>query len=302
MSQFFAKFPIIPYQISRTDQRTARYDLATNIMVRVRVLTEKLDQIFHYYEYTIKDGETPEILAEKYYGDPEAHWLVLLTNNRTDPQYDWPLNYDNFNNYIIGKYGSIAIAQTTYHHYEKILKTFDATTQTETNKIIQIVTNPLSNITVNNAGRGYAANGNLSISTDYGVGANVSYRINSNGSIVSLNITSKGSYVAGPNLSISGANTSTAILTSFVATGNLWSSLPTDQGSSISNTVGSSVVNSYQAYRNSVTNYDWEFEENEKKRLIKLIKPEYYGSIKSEFDTIMAAATNRKLTGIRTVT
>ena len=45
----------------------------------------------------------------------------MLANNIVDPQYDWPLNSTNFNNYIINKYGSIENAQTTYHHYEKVV-------------------------------------------------------------------------------------------------------------------------------------------------------------------------------------
>jgi hypothetical protein len=38
--------------------------------------------------------------------------------------------------------------------------------------------------------------------------------------------------------------------------------------------------------RNAVSNYDYELELNEKKRFIKLIKPEYYGSIMREFSAL----------------
>ncbi|NDB61251.1 hypothetical protein EB001_22850 [bacterium] len=40
-----------------------------------------------------------------------------------DPQFDWPLSDINFKKYIIEKYGSVAAAQTSYHHYEKIVET-----------------------------------------------------------------------------------------------------------------------------------------------------------------------------------
>ena len=303
MPNYFDKFPKIAYQINKDSNRTKQFTLATNIMVRVRVLVEKLDQVFHYYPYTIKDGDKPEILAEKFYGDAEAHWLILLTNNITDPIYDWPMPNDIFDKYIIAKYGSLAIAQTTYHHYEIVYQTYDVTTRNTSYNRIQVAQNPLSNVTINNAGRGYAANGNVTISTNYGVGANIAYTINANGSIISLNITSPGSYVAAPNLSVEGANTSIAILSSFVATSNLWSDVPTDIGSYSSNLIGQYVVNAYLPYRNSVTNYDWEFEQNEARRTIKLIKPDYYTGIKSEFSKIMAdAGVGRFIPGIRTVT
>lgn len=303
MAQYFDLFPKIPYSIGRDDQVASFYDVATNIFVRVRVIVEKLDQIFHYYEYTIKDGETPEILAEKYYGDPEAHWLVLITNNKTDPQFDWPLMGDNFNNYVANKYGSVAIAQTTIHHFEKVYKTVDSYTGTETYKRVNIETNPVTVLTINNAGRGYSSNGYISFSTDYGTGANASYTINANGSIISVALSSGGDYVSSPNASINASNTATADIQAFSPSGNTWLQMPTDLGSPISTTVGPYVINTYSAYRNSVTNYDWEFEENEKKRRIKLIKPAYFASIKNEFNTIMQnSSVNIRKPGIRVLT
>lgn len=119
MSQFFDKFPKILYDID--GKRLTNYQTVTNIFFRVRVIREILGNISAYYEYLVKDDDTPEILADKVYNNPEAHWIILLANNIVDPQYDWPLNSTNFNNYIINKYGSIENAQTTYHHYEKVI-------------------------------------------------------------------------------------------------------------------------------------------------------------------------------------
>lgn len=303
MATYFDKFPLIRYSIGRDDSKIKTYDLATNILVRVRVLVDQLDKVFHYYEYTIKDGERPEILADKIYGDPEAHWLILLTNNRTDPFYDWPLAYDEFNKYIISKYGSIENAQTTYHHHNKIFKTVNANTFEESVKTIEIASNPVSNLTINNAGRGYTSNGYLTFPTDYGSGANVSYVVNANGSIISLTINEGGDYIGAPNVSVSGANTTQADIQAYVATANLWVELPTDQGGYTSEMVGIYIINTYQPYRESVTNYDWELEQNENKRKIKLIRPEYYNKIRQEFLAIMAAASPAtNIPGIRTVT
>lgn len=119
MAQFFEKFPKISYNIE--GKRLTNYQNVTNIFFRVRVIREILGNISAYYEYLIKDDDTPEILADKIYGNPEAHWIILLANNIVDPQYDWPLTSKNFNKYIIKKYGSVANAKTTYHHYEKVI-------------------------------------------------------------------------------------------------------------------------------------------------------------------------------------
>jgi hypothetical protein len=120
MSNFFDTFPRIPYNIQ--GKRLTNYQTVTNIFFRVRVLREVLNNISSYYEHLIMEGDTPEILAEKVYGNSEAHWVILMANDIVDPQYDWPLGYNAFQKYIINKYGSVENAKTTYHHYEKVIK------------------------------------------------------------------------------------------------------------------------------------------------------------------------------------
>jgi hypothetical protein len=120
MSRYFSLFPIIPYDIA--GKRLTSYQNTTNIFFRLRIIRDVLTNFTSYYEYIISESDTPEILADKVYGDPEAHWVILLANNILDPQYDWPLNSRDFKNYIIKKYGSIENAQTTYHHYEKVVR------------------------------------------------------------------------------------------------------------------------------------------------------------------------------------
>lgn len=119
MGNFFDTFPRIPYDIQ--GKRLTNYQSVTNIFFRLRVIRSVLSNISSYYEHVISDDDTPEILAEKVYGNAEAHWIILMANDIVDPQYDWPLGYDAFNKYIIKKYGSIENAKTTYHHYEKVI-------------------------------------------------------------------------------------------------------------------------------------------------------------------------------------
>lgn len=119
LSSFFNSFPVIAYDIQ--GKRLSNYDLTTNIFFRIQVIRSVLQNISVYYEHLVRDDETPEILAEKVYNDSGAHWIILMSNDIVDAQYDWPLNYKNFNNYIIKKYGSIANAKTQIHHYEKVV-------------------------------------------------------------------------------------------------------------------------------------------------------------------------------------
>lgn len=224
MSNFFDKFPKTPYTIDRGKYKVNNYDTPVNILVRIGIIKNSLDSVFNYSEYTIRDGDTPEIIAEKMYGDPEAHWVILLANNIIDPQFDWPMNYDVFGKYIIAKYGSIATAQTQVHHYEKIIKSVDVSTGVETYNKFEIGL------------------------TEY-------------------------------------------------------NSLPASIGNYYSKTINGYVVDVYDAYRNVVYAYDWEVEQNENRRQIKLIKPIYYDGMKREFDSIMRnASPTTKMLGIRSLT
>lgn len=44
------------------------------------------------------------MIANKYYGSSEKHWIVLLFNDIIDPQYDWPLDERTLIRYINDKY------------------------------------------------------------------------------------------------------------------------------------------------------------------------------------------------------
>jgi hypothetical protein len=95
-----------------------------------------------------------------------------------------------------------------------------------------------------------------------------------------------------------------ALLYTYVATGNTWTSLPTESGSPIiSQTIGTTSVSIYDFYRNSITNYDYELELNEKKRNIKLVKKDYYPVIIGQFNSIMdsASVTKTRNRGLRTI-
>lgn len=111
--------------------------ILTNIMARASIVPTLLTDPLNFYTYDIQDGDTPEIVAQKYYGDSYTYWVVLYTNGIMDPQWDWPLSVNEFNEYINSKYPNINDAYTAIHHYEKIITQVDVESNTTTtNKII----------------------------------------------------------------------------------------------------------------------------------------------------------------------
>ena len=92
------------------------YKLLPNILHRVKLRAGIRSGMFLFDNYDVKDGERPEDIAFKLYGDPELHWIVLMTNNITDRYYQWPLTQPQFLEHLTDKYGSGNEDAT--HHYE----------------------------------------------------------------------------------------------------------------------------------------------------------------------------------------
>ena len=93
-----------------------KYKLLPNILKRVKLRSGIRSGLFLFDNYDVADGERPEDIAFKYYGDPEYHWVILMTNNITDRYYEWPLTQPQFQEYITDKYG--AGNEDAVHHYE----------------------------------------------------------------------------------------------------------------------------------------------------------------------------------------
>jgi len=56
-------------------------------------------------------------VAFNVYEDETLDWVVLLSNNITNIQTEWPLNQQSFYNFLIDKYGSEEAIHGV-HHYE----------------------------------------------------------------------------------------------------------------------------------------------------------------------------------------
>lgn len=71
-----------------------------------------------YQPYIIKEGETPESIAEAYYGSTTFFWIILLANDIFNIYEDWPKPINIFNDYMVEKYGDLEFTQTEIHHFE----------------------------------------------------------------------------------------------------------------------------------------------------------------------------------------
>ena len=78
-----------------------------DITERVVVLNNVGKNPYVYYPLDITDGARSDQIADASYNDPYSSWVLYLSNDIVDPYYEWYLTQDQFNNFIITKYGSI---------------------------------------------------------------------------------------------------------------------------------------------------------------------------------------------------
>ena len=107
---YFANFPLIVYDSVGDDN----FKIVTNLLKRVALRTKVRTNTLFFDTYDVKEGETPEMIADKLYGDSTLHWIVLYVNNITDRYHQWPMSSGQFNDFIADKYSNI----DAVHHYE----------------------------------------------------------------------------------------------------------------------------------------------------------------------------------------
>ena len=109
---YFERFPLFAYDIKNNDT----YKVLPDILKRVKIRTAIASSSMLFDKYDVKNGERPEDIAFKFYGDAELHWVILHTNNVTDRYYGWPMNFVQFQEFLTDKYG--AGNEDAVHHYE----------------------------------------------------------------------------------------------------------------------------------------------------------------------------------------
>ena len=114
---YFKIFPTLLYTFDFVQNSLVA---ATNIFSRFKLKDSVFQNALGFYKYQVEDGETAEIISMKIYGDPQFHWVICMSNNIMDAQFDLPISLVALEKNIIKKYGYTAIeeAMTDVHHYE----------------------------------------------------------------------------------------------------------------------------------------------------------------------------------------
>lgn len=82
----------------------------------VGFLTTYTDNPALWLNYTIKDGESPEMLSERMYGTVDYWWIILAFNNIIDVYSQWPIDKYYLSDYIEDQY-PLNNVLTDIHHW-----------------------------------------------------------------------------------------------------------------------------------------------------------------------------------------
>ena len=107
---YFESFPTIIYDANGDGTVKDVKNLLRRVGLRTLIKTNVL--LFDTYE--VKEGETPEMIAHKLYGDSNLHWIILMINEVTDRYHQWPMTVPQFLDFINDKYDN----PDGIHHYE----------------------------------------------------------------------------------------------------------------------------------------------------------------------------------------
>lgn len=248
---YFSNFPKIYYDFPQ-DQSSTTLQILTDITSNVRFRKEVLDNITLYDEYDIVEGETPEIVAEKIYGNPELHWIIMLFNERYDYLKDFPLTNAELYEHCVATYGEDHLEDV--HHYER--------NGFQINGVAELIVpaNVLAAAQINDIVSGLPKTSATVQSIDVA------------SSTLTLSMLF-GRFVNGQEVALNGVRYDTDLQK------NVYASLVNFNILTDSFTINSNY--------DLVTNYEYELLENEKKRRIKLISPKLVSQIVSEFDNLI---------------
>lgn len=117
---YFRELPNLEYiSVFKDRKSNDEYTLSKNIFRRPKLREDLASAVTAFEYYQIVGDERPDQIAEKFYSNAELDWIILISNNITNYNEEWPLNNNALYNYMLNKYGSEEEIQKI-HHYETI--------------------------------------------------------------------------------------------------------------------------------------------------------------------------------------
>ena len=118
MPSYFRQVPNFEYVNVLPDAKIGDYLPLKNLFKKGKLRDDIFQNIAFFEKYKVEGNDRPDNVAFKVYDDPTLDWVVLLSNNIVNIQTEWPLTQDNFDRFLLDKYGAYDTLYTAIHHYE----------------------------------------------------------------------------------------------------------------------------------------------------------------------------------------
>lgn len=305
MAHYFSYVSDFNYISLLPDAKISDYTTVKNFFRRGQIVSDIFTNLAYFEQYSIEGDERPDEVANRFYEDPTLDWIVFLSNNVINVQEEWPLPSYVFDKIMIQKYGSYDNFYNGIHHYQTneiqnsegitMLKggiRVSPTWKTNGN-FIEVINSKIESISSN----GLTATVSLA---DTIVGlevgnqitlANISER-EYNGQFLITNIIEEDKIfeftlneipaISTPTLAIPRVEEVHLTLSeNSNSTANSYYYEFFDSG------LGYTVHTPKSTFVREITNYEYEIEQEEKKRNIYLLKPSYIGILFEDIEKIM---------------
>lgn len=120
MSSYFRQVPDFEYVSRLPDAKISDYITVKNLFKKGKLREDIFQNLAFFTKYQIQGNDRPDNVAFEVYGDSSLDWLVLICNNVTNIQTEWPLPQQQFDNYMLEKYGDYDTLYSGIHHYETV--------------------------------------------------------------------------------------------------------------------------------------------------------------------------------------
>lgn len=102
---YFNNIPNIFYDF----KSDGKYQSAKDMFRKVSTWSHLREAIVGYEFYRINEGERPDVIADRVYGDSTLYWLFFLVNDNLQDLNDWPKSSPLLTRYINRKYSGKAL-------------------------------------------------------------------------------------------------------------------------------------------------------------------------------------------------
>jgi hypothetical protein len=118
MSNYFRRVPNFEYVNRLPDAKIGDYNIVKNFFKRGKLREDIFQDLSFFTKYQVEGDDRPDNVAFKVYGDSNLDWLILIANNVVNIQTEWPLPQNDFDRFVLDKYGDYETLYSGIHHYE----------------------------------------------------------------------------------------------------------------------------------------------------------------------------------------